>query len=125
MENAAELVRRFYDAFNRGDFEAASETLHPEIVWDRVADVELPVHGPEAVRSLMEPRVFSHQRAEIHSIEPLGDSVLVDCTFHGVGAASGIELTRRAYQLWRLKDRKAIEFRYFEDREAAVRAAMT
>jgi ketosteroid isomerase-like protein len=123
MEGAVELVHRGYDAFNRGDFEAAAELLHPDIVWNRAVEVEQPARGSEAAKDLMEPDVFSSQRNEVHGVEVIGDCVLVDVTFHAVGAGSGIELDRRAFHLWRTKDGTAIEFRAFIDREEALAAA--
>jgi ketosteroid isomerase-like protein len=71
----------------------------------------------------MEPDVFSSQHNEVHSIEMVGDHVLVDVTFRAVGAGSGIELDRHAFHLWRTKDGAAIEFRAFLDRDAALAAA--
>lgn len=121
-----ELIERIeagYEAFNRGDFEAASALFHPDIVWNRVAEVERPVRGAEAARGLIEPQVFATQRNEIHSIEFIGDHVLVEATFHGVGAASGIELNERAFHLWRMRDGQVVEFSYFLERADALAAA--
>ena len=118
-----ELVRRGYEAFNRGDFDAVAELLHPDVVWNRVADVETPVQGSQEVRDFMEPEVFSRQQNEIHSIEALGECVLVDGTFSGEGAGSGIEVTQRGFHLWRFRDGKAVEFTYFRDRDEAIQAA--
>lgn len=123
MQRVVELIRVGYDAYNREDFEAAAALLHPEITWNRFVDVEAPVEGADAARELMEPRMFAQQRNEVHAIEVIGDQVLVDTTFHGVGAASGIELADRAYHLWRIKDGRAIEFTPFRKREDAMRAA--
>jgi ketosteroid isomerase-like protein len=53
----------------------------------------------------------------------VSDCVLVECTFHGEGASSGIKLDQRGFHLWRMKDLKAIEFRYFLDRAEALAAA--
>lgn len=123
MENAAEIIRSAYDAYNRGDYEAAAEHIDPEIVWNRAAKVERAVHGIDAAKALMEPQAFSSQHNEIHAIEVLGEFVLVDTTFHAVGAASGIELNQSGYHLWKVRDGKAIEFSPFDEREDALRAA--
>jgi ketosteroid isomerase-like protein len=118
-----EQIRAAYEAFNEGDFDAAAELIHPDIVWNRVAEVEGPFHGKAAARAHMEPDIFSAQRNEIHSVEAVEDWVLVDCTFHGEGASSGIKLDQRGFHLWRIRDGKAIEFRYFLDRDEAIAAA--
>ena len=122
-EQAVELVRAGYDAFNRGDFEQAASLLHPEIVWHRMVEVEQPAEGADAAKELMEPQAFSSQRNEVHSIELIGDHVLVDATFHAVGAGSGIELEQRGFHLWRVEGGAAIEFRAFAERADALRAA--
>jgi hypothetical protein len=119
-EDAVKLFREGYDAFNRGDFESAARMLHPEIVWHRAVDVEHSIQGSEAAKDLMEPKAFSEQRNEIHSIELLGDFVLVDSTFHAVGAGSGIELDQRNFHVWRLDGEAAVEFWAFRSREEAL-----
>lgn len=123
MERAVELVRRGYEAFNRGDFDAAVEFLHPDVRWERVADVETPLAGRDAVREFMTPEVFERQHTEVREIEVVGDCVIVHATFYGHGQASGIELTQDGFNLWRIRDGLAAEFRYFLDHDEAVRAA--
>jgi ketosteroid isomerase-like protein len=122
-DDPIELVRRGYDAFNRGDFDAVTDLLDPDVVWQRVAEIEQPIRGAESVRAFLEPQVFSHQRNEIHAIEVVGECVLVDATFHGRGAASGIEANQRRFHLWRLRDGRVIELRFFLDRDEALAAA--
>jgi ketosteroid isomerase-like protein len=123
MERAVGMARHSYDAFNRGDFDAAVEFFHPEIEWERVAQVERPLKGREAVRRFFDPDVFASQRSEVHEIEVLGDFLLAHCTFHSVASGSGIELAQEGYHLWRIRDGFAAEFRYFLDRDDAVAAA--
>ena len=122
-EQEIDLIRRGYEAYNRGDFDAVKELLHPEIVFNRVAEIETPLEGREAVRALMEPDVLSRQENEVHSIEAVGDCALVEATFHGRGAGSGIEMAQRGFHLWRFRDGEAIEFSYFLDRDEALAAA--
>jgi ketosteroid isomerase-like protein len=122
-EKEIERIRRGYDSFNRGDFDAAAELIHPDIVWNRAAaDFEGPAHGAEAVRGLWEPEVFTTQfndpfdRAGRGLRPGRGD-------FPRQGAGSGIKLDQRGFHLWRIRDGKAIEFRYFLDRDEAMHAA--
>jgi ketosteroid isomerase-like protein len=123
MERAVEMIRESYDAFNRGDFDAAAENLHPDVVFQRVADVEGSLEGQAAVRDSMTPDVWQRQELEIHRLEVIGESIVVDATFHASGAGSGIELDQIGYHVWRIKDGKGAEFRFFLDREEAVAAA--
>ena len=123
MEQALKRVLAAYDAFNRGDFDAAAEHLHPEVQWNRVAEVEQPVEGRDAVRSMFEPEIWSRQHTDVHRSEVIGDFVLLDTTFHGTGAGSGIELNQLGFHLWRIEDGKGREFLFFLDRDEAVAAA--
>lgn len=123
MERALQKVLAAYEAFNRGDFDAASEHLHPEVRWNRVAEVESPIEGRSAVRAMMEPEIWSSQRTEIHRTEIVGDCVLLDTTFHAKGSGSGIELEQEGYHLWRIKDELGYEFRNFLERDEALTAA--
>jgi ketosteroid isomerase-like protein len=123
MQQARRLVADGVEAFNRGDFGRAVESLHPDVVWHRVSEVEAPLRGRQAVRRFMEPEVFDRQQVEILSTEIVADCVLIEGDFQGLGRGSGIELTQRGWQLWRIRDGLAIEFRYFLDRDEAVQAA--
>ena len=123
MDQMVERVKAGYEAFNRGDYDAAAEYYHPDIVWHRVSAIESPLVGREAVRRNMDPQIFAEQRAELVEAEVVGDCVLVRAVFRIKGAGSGIEMTDDAWHLYRIKDGMAIEFRHFTDRDEAVAAA--
>jgi ketosteroid isomerase-like protein len=123
MERAVESICEGYEAFNRGDYDAAAEHLHPDVNYARVSDVESNLEGKEAVRGNMEPDVWEKQLVELHGTEVIGEFVVVDATFHAVGRGSGIELHQRGVHLWRIRDGKGVEFRFFLDRDEAVAAA--
>ncbi len=123
MDLAVEHVLAGYEAFNRGDFDASAEFIHPDILWNRVVEVESPLVGRDAVRANMEPAVFSAQRVEVLETAVEGDWVLCRTVFHAKGAGSGIEVSDEAWNMWRIKDGLAIEFRYFSTRDEAVAGA--
>lgn len=123
MKLAVEHVLAGYEAFNRGDYDASAALMHPDIVFNRVSDVESTLSGREAVRGNMEPDAYSSQRVEILETVVEGDCVLCRTVFHAKGAGSGIEMSDEAWNLWRIRDGLAIEFRYFNNREEAVAAA--
>jgi ketosteroid isomerase-like protein len=123
MEKAKLAISEGYDAFNRGDFDGATERLHPDVEWQRVADFEADLEGRDAVRGNLAPDVFQEQRVEIHAYEAFGDSLLLDATFHASASGSGIELHQRGYHLWKIKDGMGVQFRFFLDHEEAVDAA--
>ncbi len=123
MELAQRRIRDAYEAFNRGDFDAAVEHLHSDVVFHRVADFETAIKGRDAVRANLEPDVFATQRGEILETEAAGDCVIARVVFHATGAGSGIEMADEAWHLWRMRDGLAVEFRYFDTREEALAAA--
>jgi ketosteroid isomerase-like protein len=53
-------MREGYEAFNRGDFDAATELMHPEIEFKRaeIAPEAGEIRGAEAMRAWMVPDVF-------------------------------------------------------------------
>lgn len=123
MEQAVQMLRDSYEAYNRGDFDAAAENLHPDVSYARVSDVEQTLEGADAVRANMEPDVWEKQIVEIHATEVIGECVVVDTTFHAEGRGSGIQLDQPGFHLWRIRDGKGAEFRFFLDRDEAVAAA--
>lgn len=123
MEQALEMVKASYEAYNRGDFDAAASGLHPDVEFNRVSDVETALTGRDAVRKNMEPEVWESQQVEVHRMEVIGDCILVDATFHAVGSGSGIELHQMGFHVWRIRDGKGAAFRFFGDRDEAVEAA--
>ncbi len=123
MKQAQERIRYGYEAFNRGDFDESARYLHPDVDWQRVADVEQRLEGRDAVRRNMEPEVWGKQQVEIHGMEVIGESIVVDTTFHAEGAASGIEMHQRGYHLWKMRDGMGARYEFFMERDEAVKAA--
>ena len=123
MERAKRTILDGYEAFNRGDFDEAAKHVHPDATWNRVADVEQTLEGREAVRGNMQPDVWHDQVAEVHGLEVIGESIVVDTTFHAEGSGSGIQIDQDGYHLWKIRDGMGAEFRFFADRDEAVRAA--
>ena len=112
-----------YEAFNRGDFDAAAEHLHPDVEWNRVADVEHPSRAATPCGRTWSPMVWSEQRVEINGMEAIGDSLVVDTIFHATGSSSGIALDNETFHIWKMRDGMGIRFEAFLDRDEAVRAA--
>lgn len=123
MDDAIRKVLAGYEAFNRGDFDAAAQNIHPDITWHRVAEFETPLEGRDAIRANMEHEIFASQRSEVLATDVVGECVLCRVVFHAKGAGSGIEMSDEAWNLWRIRDGLAIEFRYYNTREEAVAAA--
>lgn len=91
--SAAEVVvrvRRGYEAYSRGDFDAVMEWIHPEIEL-LPAGRQPPIKGAASYRAWLEPDAFESQVLEPFEIHVNGDKVLIHVSSTIRGAASGIE----------------------------------
>ena len=110
-EEMLAAVRRFHDALNRDDFDAAVQLAHPDI---EVVGGLSPLKGIAALREWMEPDAFEEQRAEPLEFRVNGDKVLVREHVTGRGAGSGIEVDVVGYGVWTLDDQGLVkELRMF------------
>jgi ketosteroid isomerase-like protein len=94
-------LRRGYEAFNRGDFDAAMEIVHPKIEFVPPGG-QSPLRGEEALRAWMEPDAFEEQEIEPFEFTVKGDKVLVRTVVRAKGAGSGIELDFQVWAVWTL-----------------------
>jgi ketosteroid isomerase-like protein len=122
-----EIIRRHHAAFISGNRDGAFEPLDPEIEFV-FRLFELPTargHAEveEAIRQWIgtwRPRTY---RFEPSDYRGLGDKVLVRCTEYGLGRESGVEVRREAFQLWDMRDGKAIRCEVFDREADALQAA--
>ena len=96
-------LRRAYEAFNRGDFDAAIELAHPDIKFVRPGG-QTPMRGADAFRAWMEPDAFESQQLEAREFRVQGNNVLVRQHALARGAGSGIEMEIEAWTLWTFDD---------------------
>src|SRR3954452_21897034 len=96
-------LRRLYELLNRGDFDAAMESVDPEVEFIRPG-VEAPVKGAGALRAWLEPDALVDQQWEPKEFRVNGDKVLVRQHTRARGAASGIELDVDTWAVWTLDD---------------------
>jgi ketosteroid isomerase-like protein len=66
-------LRRGYDTFNRGDYEAAIDWVHPDVVFVSLSPGRTEHRGAEALRTWMEPDAFESQVTEPLEIEITGN----------------------------------------------------
>jgi len=98
-----DALRRFYEAFNRGDFDAAVAAAHPEIEAVPVGG-QASLRGAEAVRAWMEPDAFEEQRVEPLDFRVEGKKVLVRQHTQARGAGSGINLDLEIWTVFTFDD---------------------
>ena len=103
--NAAmiDALRRTYEAFNRGDFDAAVEIAHPEAEIVPVGG-QASLRGVAALRAWMEPDAFEDQRVEPLDFRVEGKKVLVRQHAQARGAGSGIDLDLKMWTVYTFDD---------------------
>ncbi len=126
--SAEEILRRGYDAFNRGDVDALSEIMAPEFVWHEAPEVP----GPKAtvgrdefagyVRSF--DRLWERFSFEIAELEETPDGVaLARVHARGRGREGGAEVDLEIFHVWRLRGDRVVRMDAFLDPRSAREAA--
>jgi ketosteroid isomerase-like protein len=117
-------LRRGYDAFNRGDYEAATEWLHPDVVFVSPGSIT-ELRGVEAVRTWMEPDAFESQVTHPGDVEIVGNKALFHQVTRARGAGSGIEMEVGSWTVLTFDDEgmaTRMETYLEHDKEAARRS---
>jgi ketosteroid isomerase-like protein len=123
-----DLVRRGYEAFARGDIDAALAMFHPEVqIEDHERSLEIPTtyRGPDGFLTLFATvnEGFTDVRYMPEEVTAVGDRVLVEVRRTGRGRASGAQVDERQFHVWDIAAGRATRFRIFLDREKALEAA--
>jgi ketosteroid isomerase-like protein len=121
------VVRRAFEAFNRGGPEGTLPFLDPHVEWHDVPDQpEATVHyGHEGFRQAFEVFLESIDEFEVvpEELRDLGDEVLVVQRTTGRGRGSGAEFTQRIWGLWAVRSGQITRVQFYRDRAEALRAA--
>jgi ketosteroid isomerase-like protein len=120
-----EIVRRIHDAYTQGDFETALSLLDPEIEWFPQPNApDAAYRGHEGVRESLTQWVGTWEgyRFEVDEIIDVGDQVLVRARQRGRGKGSGLEIEATQFNVWTLRDGKAVRMRMFGHEEEALEA---
>jgi ketosteroid isomerase-like protein len=123
-----ELMRRLrssYEAFNRGDFDAAIKWVHPDVVFITLSPGRTEIRGLEAFRAWMEPDAFESQAVSGEVIELVGNKALIHQQTRARGAGSGIEIEIGSWTVWTIdEDGRVIRMENFlEHQKAEARRA--
>lgn len=126
-QEVLEMVRAGYEAFNRGDTEAAIAPLHPDIEWWPAADEPItdPYRGHDGYLRLVAGirEAVPDIQIEVEELFVAGERVVACLRFWGRGRDSGAPVEIRETHLARLCDGKVIEVREYREKEAALEAA--
>jgi ketosteroid isomerase-like protein len=122
-----EIVRRGYEAFNRGDLDAVVELIGPDFEWlpPEQSLTAGTYQGPEAVRAEITAWTdpFQDFRWEIQEIIEAGDHILVAGRMSGRGKTSGAVVSVIEYHVWTIRDGRPLRMRMYHDPEQASQAA--
>jgi ketosteroid isomerase-like protein len=122
-----EIVRELYDAWNRGDFDAAWRRCDAELVSDRsrsIVDRRI-YRGTKEVEQFWNDwkSVWETARWEIDEYIDAGDDVVVLGRFHGRGVNSGASVEANVSQLMTVRNGKLVRGVLFQSRSDALQAA--
>ena len=122
-----EIVRRVYEAANRGDFDTADSCLHPEIEFHTYAESpEAGVYrGKQAVRTYNQGlfEQFESIRFEIEELADAGDRVVIVTTQHAVPKGGKQEIDIQVVEVWAVRDGLLAERRSYSAKDEALEAA--
>jgi uncharacterized protein len=123
-----EIVRRSYEAFERGDLDAVLADLDPGIEWHQAQG--LPHGGLYRGRDEVRRNVFEPLDAEWWSefsalpdeILDAGDELVVLGRYRGTAKGTGKRLDVPFVHVWTLRDERATRFRQFLDTAGWIEA---
>lgn len=116
-----ERLKRAFELFNEGDYDALREFMSPDIVMERVGGLP-PIQGWEAFRALQEPDAFEWQRLYPLAWTVNGDKIMIRMRMVSKGAASGVELEVEGWMVCTVHDGIVVRMANILD-EADARAA--
>jgi ketosteroid isomerase-like protein len=120
-----EVVRRVYEAFSRGDAEAALSYFDPEVVMDASHRVDGRIgHGHQELTAILTEWLgtWDEWREEVEETRDLGDRVLVISTQRGIGKGSGIKWENRFAMLYEVQSGKITRWTIYDDLREALEA---
>jgi ketosteroid isomerase-like protein len=122
-----EVIQRFYEAFNRSDFDEALDFAHPEIELYPAhvgLDVGSEYRGADAVRKFLETiddGFDTYTVAPEEMIEVGDDRVVV--VERWTGRARGIEFDMEFTDVYKFRDGRCVRVEGFRDKAEALEAA--
>ena len=122
-----EIVRRGYDAFNRGDVDRILDLCDPDVEWEDIPSLDIPgAVGTDAVRAYFETVMAAWEQARREPEEIIdlgGDRVLVLCHITARGRGSGIEVDARIGDLLTIREGRLVSWTSYASWARARKAA--
>ena len=130
-EENVEVVRRIYEAVERGDADTVLALYDPEIEWvfarspfRRMFKQDI-YRGYEGLRSFIRERyedAWEEIEDELRELIDAGDHVISVISTHGRGRASGAEVATVHAGLWTIRGGKVVRVEWM-NRDEALEAA--
>jgi ketosteroid isomerase-like protein len=123
-----DLIRAMYDAYERGDYEAALSFMDDEIEFVGPPDISgdgEPIRGTEGTRRAVARWLASWEsyRFELRDLVEVGERVVATGWQSGRGRGSGAEVSEEIFSVWTMREGKIVGQSMFRDRQQALDAA--
>ena len=124
----AEALRVGFESYNRDGLEAIADLFDPEFEAVVPPDVSVEpdtYRGAEGIRRYFAAFEGAMEEVRFHvdEVVPMGDQLLTNIRLTARGAGTGIEVEQSVWQLWKMRDGRAVRMEAFISREEAERAA--
>lgn len=110
-------MRRFYDAWARGEIPGPLELLDPAVEYVNPAGAIEPGtrRGVAAFTAALETvfEAYEYWLTDVESLERIGDQVVAVVGYTLKGRGSGLEIRGRESALWTLREGKVLRYEWF------------
>ena len=127
----AEALRAGFESYNRDGVDAITGLFEPEFEAVVPPDVSVEpdtYRGEEGIRRYFAAfeGAMDHVQFHVDQVVPAGDHHLVtNIRLTARGAGTGIEVEQSVWQVWKMRDGRALRMEAFVTREDAERAVRT
>jgi ketosteroid isomerase-like protein len=123
-----EIVERGIAAFNERGVEGVLPYIHPEFeatTPPNLASEPDTYRGHDGIRRWFDSfyEVMDEIRWDAHSLQQVGDRVVVEFTLRARGKTTGLDFGQEAVMVWSFRDGKGIRIELFETLDEAMAAA--
>jgi ketosteroid isomerase-like protein len=121
-----EIVRRVYDALNRGDWDAVFRDMHPDVEVTLQRGPGAGAHrGREVVQGFLQDYIETFESMVFEPEELLehGDEVVVLLTRRARPKGGSGEMVVRNGHIWTVRDGSILSMKSFPDPDHALEAA--
>ena len=126
-QDNVDIVRSMLEAWDADGFDAARDAFDPDV---ELVDLQSAMgmqdrgRGPDELNRLAQQwtEIFDDWRMEVRDIVDLGGEwVMADVSFHGVGRDSGIPVSNKQFEVYRLVGGRIAEIRVgFHEKDEAL-----